>query len=198
VAKTVDPAVWAAMLSAQDLRKVLRAGCLPATKPAIRRLRTGLADIADRDRAWAAITQQLSGRAMSKKLKRFARAVSKVSAMLADDPQRQLESILSIEYPRQVAVDHDLMRANHASWVKIAEHYAAVYAEGPRKPERRTEREDWLFRQLFKLATKIKGQPPRPGILMVRFVVACAKLLDINLNHLSEEALRKRLQRLIR
>jgi hypothetical protein len=204
VAKVFRPEVWADRLSAPRLQQVLRAGGLPASADAVDLLRAGLVGnankpgIADRYPAWVVVAQQLSDRAMSTRLKLIASSAARLSALLADDPQQQLEAFLGSVLPKSISTDFALQQAFLAALGQIPSLHARVRAESPRKSVRRTEPEDWLFRELFELAAEIKGQPPRPGILFGRFVRGCAKLLDIDLRHLGEDALRRRFQRRIR
>jgi hypothetical protein len=197
--RILRPVAWAVTLSASDLRKVLSAGGLPSNEDAVELLRTGLADIADRNTAWPVIMRRLSDRAMSRRLKRITGATVRLSTLLADDPGRRIEAFLSPAWPDQAEIDLDTLRAAHAALVAKAAFYETIFSNNTHKPVRRTEPENWLFRELFKLATKIKGQPlrvGRPSGPFARFVVGSAKLLDIKLSPPSEDALHKRLQRL--
>src|SRR5262249_37601096 len=116
--------------------------------------------------------------------------------LLADDPQLQLASILSAKWSGRAAVDLTQLREMHDTVSAIATLHARVYAEGSRKRPRRSEPENWVFQQLYDLATEIRGSRPNIAAPLYRYMMGCAKLLGLNLRHIDEGAFLKRAQRL--
>jgi hypothetical protein len=211
--------------STAELQEVLRTGRLPVNSTTLRKLRVGLAAIGSDHTAWAVAEQQLSDRELALKFARLAQLADEFAQLLADDPQRQIEAILTVERWGRAPVDLDWLREAHEQRIKstlaaggwgqravdlawlretldtasaMAAHYAKVYADGSRRRASRTEPENWLFRQLYGLAAKIKGSQPGLAAPFYRYVVGCSKLLGVDLRHLREATFIKRVSALRR
>ncbi len=117
------------------------------------------------------------------------------TALLNDDPQLQIASVLTGQWPKEQAVDFDMLRAMHRTIVAIASLHAAVYAEGTRRRPRRSEPENWLLQRLFDLAREVGGSAPAVAAPLYRYMTTCHQLLGVPFD-LSEEAFLKRAQRL--
>lgn len=180
--------------SPADLEQILQLGRLPRDSAAIDGLRKGLIRIAGDYSAWAIIQQQFSDRELAKRFTQISRLSDEFVGLLTDDPQLQLASILGGKWPGRAEVDLDRLREMHDTVSAIATLHAKVYDEGSRKRPRRTEPEDWLFRQLYDLATKISGRPPNIAAPLYRYTIGSAKLLGIDLRHIGEQAFIKRAQ----
>jgi hypothetical protein len=180
--------------SPADLKQILQLGRLPRDGAAIDRLGEGLVRIADDYSAWAIVQQQLSDRELARKFAQVTRLSDEFVGLLANDPQLQLASVLSAKWPGRPAVDFTRLREMHDTVSAIATLHATVYAAGSRKRPRRTEPENWLFRQLYDLATEIRGSRPNIAAPLYRYTMGCAKLLGVDLRHIGEEAFLKRAQ----
>lgn len=177
------------------LAKALQSGKLPTTDHARALLAQGLRRIADDYPAWSIIKGQLSDRELSERFSAIAAASDVFTALLNDDPQLQIASVLTGQWPKEQAVDFDMLRAMHRTIVAIASLHAAVYAEGTRRRPRRSEPENWLLQRLFDLAREVGGSAPAVAAPLYRYMTTCHQLLGVPFD-LSDEAFLKRAQRL--